>query len=267
MDVKEYIASGVVEMYALGSLSTDEKNEFEQRLLLYPELKEELTNVQAVLENYVDADGRNPRPILRTKILEKINGSAAPEADKKEIRALNSHSLTYKYLIAASLAALVISTFASWFFYSRWNESEDRYISMLKEKNQFVQNYNVMKGTFDKLYGDLMVARDLNSKVFMLMPVDSMKKYQARVYWNKYTREVYLDMLSMPEPGEGKEFQLWSMENGKPVDAGVFSTTGEEGMHRMKNIASSDAWAVTIEPMGGSQAPDLSQVVLKSKSI
>ena len=33
MDVKEYIESGIVELYAMGNLSSTERMEFEQRLL------------------------------------------------------------------------------------------------------------------------------------------------------------------------------------------------------------------------------------------
>ena len=245
----------------------EEKTEFEQRSLLYPELKEEMLKVQSALENYITPHSRNPRPELRSRILDKISESSVQSREKtREVHSMNSHSLTYKYLIAASLAALVISTFASWFFYSRWNESEDRYITMLKEKNQFTQNYNVMKSTFDKIYGDLMVMRDRNAKIYMLMSIDTTKRYQARVYWNKYSHEAFLDMLSMPDPGEGKQFQLWALEKGQPIDAGVFSPGDEEGMHLMKSINSVDTWAVTIEPMGGSPTPHLDQLVLMSKS-
>ena len=70
MDIKEYINSGVVEMYAMHALNPQEKAEFEQKLLLYPELKKELQKVQESLDDYSESHASNPRPELRAKILQ-----------------------------------------------------------------------------------------------------------------------------------------------------------------------------------------------------
>ena len=267
MDIKEYIASGVVELYAMGTLSSEEKKEFEQKMLIYPEVATELKIVQEALENYVLVNSRNPRPSLRAEIIASATESESDKMTKSKVRKMDSnHKLTYKYLIAASLAALLISTFASWFFYKNWNDAEDRYVSALNEKNQIALNYNLVKNTFEHTYSDLMLMRDENAKVMMLMPVDSTKHFQARVYWNKYSRETYIDILSLPDPGEGKQYQLWALTAGNPVDAGIFILPSDAGMQRLKNIIEADQWAVTIEPTGGSLNPSLDQMILVSKN-
>ncbi|MBK7849892.1 MAG: anti-sigma factor [Bacteroidetes bacterium] len=268
MDIKEYIASGVVELYAMGSLSPEEKKEFEQKMLVYPEVAAELKNVQETLEVYSQNSIRNPRPALRSSILSKVYNQASESPEKSKLKSLDpSHRLTYKYLIAASLAALLISTFASWFFYKSWNDAEDRYVSVMKEKNQIALNYNVIKNTFDHTYSDLMMMRDENAKVSMLMPIDSTKHFQARVYWNKYTQETYIDILALPAPDSGKQYQLWAMAGGLPIDAGVVGMQMEDdGMQRMKNIPIAEQWAITLEPSGGNISPTMDQLVLFSSS-
>ena len=265
MENKEYINSGVVELYAMHALSPQEKAEFEQKLLLYPELKKELKKVQESLDYYSESNASNPRPELRAKILESIDISSSGKAKGKIVPIRENTSLTYKYMIAACLAALVVSTFASWFFYSRWNEAEDRYSALLGDKNQLAQNYNLVKNEYDRNVNDLIVMRDQQSTVIQLFSTDTSKNFEARIYWNKNTAESYIDVLALPIPDEGKQYQLWALVGGKPVDAGVFEMA-VGGIQKVKDISAADAWAVTLEPKGGSVSPTLDQMYLLGKA-
>ena len=267
MDIKEYINSGVVEMYAMHALNPQEKAEFEQKLLLYPELKKELQIIQNNLNDYAESFSSNPRPELRTKILESIESIETKNTKNPKVKAVQNrenNSLTYKYLIAACLAALVVSTFASWFFYSRWNEAEDRYSALLIDKNQLAKNYNLVKNEYDRNVNDLIIMRDQQSLVIQLLSNDTSKNFEARVYWNKNTHETYIDVLALPIPEDGKQYQLWALVDGKPIDAGVFDFS-LFGIQRVKGIPEAHSWAVTLEPVGGSIAPTMDQIYLSGK--
>ena len=264
MDVKEYIASGIVELFAMNALSSEEKRDFERLILLHPEIHEELIRVEEAMENYARANSANPRPQLRAKIIESIG--IEKNSIKEKLISINgepNNELTYKYLIAASLAALVISTFASWFFYSRWEEAEHRYTAILNDKNELAESYNFVKLTYDETVSKLIVIRDENTQVLNLNATDTSKNFKARVYWNKVTHHAYIDILNLPEPGEGKQFQLWTIVEGKPVDAGVFSVD-DLVIQQVKDIEAAGAWAVTLEPKGGSVSPTMNQMYLIS---
>jgi hypothetical protein len=170
----------------------------------------------------------------------------------------------YKMLVAACLVSLVISTFASYFFYRKWNEAEDKAIVLLNEKNTLAQNYNLMKNSFDKIFADQLVLRDENARVIILHAADSTRRYTARVYWNHYTRNVFIDPLSVPAPDSTKQYQLWAVTAGHPIDAGVFNAEPEQGIVRVKPVADADAWMVTLEPKGGSTVPTPGKMVLSS---
>ena len=266
MNVTEYIGSGIVELYAMNALSPDEKKEFERLMILYPEINIELRKTEKALEEYALSHSKNPRPGLRQQILEEIQEKGKVVNIKSKVKEnKENYSLTYKYMIAACLAALVVSTFASWFFYSRWNEAEERYTSLLSDKNELAQNYNLVKASYEDVASNLIVLRDESSTVVVLNSTDTTHKYQARVYWSKYTHHAFLDVLSLPSPGEGKQYQLWALIGGKPVDAGVI-LSGNQRIQRMKEIEYADLWAVTLENKGGSITPTLSQMYLISKS-
>jgi anti-sigma-K factor RskA len=253
MDVKEYIESGIVELYALGNLSSGERMEFEQRLLLYPELRQELQQVQECLEQYTEAHAVNPRPSVRRRLLDNIREQNRVESG--EARRDRSYLLTYKYLIAASLAALFISTFASWFFYSRWNDAEECYTALLQEKQSLALKLNMVQTSYDKLYADRMVGRDPDVRIMTLLMADSTAKPMARVYWNPRSHETWVEVLSPLPADSGMQYQLWAMDNGGPVNAGVFDMPEEDGMIRVRDVPSANGWAVTLEPAGGSEQP------------
>jgi anti-sigma-K factor RskA len=82
---------------------------------------------------------------------------------------------------------------------------------------------------------------------------------RARVLFNKAAHRVYIDVAQLPPLPPGKQYQLWALDQGKPVDAGVLTaaTTAGDGLQQMKNIASAQAFAMTVEPTGGSAGPTL----------
>ena len=205
MDINEYINSGIVELYAMNALTSQEKAEFEQKVMLYPELKTELLKVQEGLEVYLMSKATNPRPDVRAKILAAIEEGPKKKSSGKVFPIDGNNSLTYKYMVAAALAALVVSTFASWFFYSKWNDAENRYSALLNDKNQLAINYNMVKIEFDRTNSDLIVMRDAETNVVQLSAKDTSQSFEARVYWNKNTKQAYIDVLNLPAPAPGKQ--------------------------------------------------------------
>ncbi len=267
MDIKDYIASGVVEMYTLGALQDAERTEFEQRILMYPELANELKQVQIAIASYAKSYAINPNPELRSKILtETIHPGGKSSENSNGKYSEKNHTLTYKYLIAASLAALAISTFASWFFYSRWEDSEERFSQLLTEKNQLAQNYNLVKDGFDKTVYDILIMRDENSYVINLHSADTSLNYKARLYWNRHSHEIYIDVLKLPEPELDYQYQLWAKSDTNIISGGLFDAHEFSGMQRMLEINQADSFLVTMEPKGGIKFPTLDNLVLISSN-
>ncbi|CAN5555232.1 hypothetical protein BH11BAC1_BH11BAC1_15570 [soil metagenome] len=263
MDVKEYISSGVLELYAMGALSSSEMKEVEKICADYIEVEKELNLVQDAVNGYAKAHARNPRPEVRAEIMTKINAGAE---NGKVIQLNSPHELTYKYLIAACIASLIISTFASVFFYQKWSEAEDRYVAIVNEKNVMAQNMNMVKYEYDKINHDMTVMRDPAITTVTLKATDTTRYYMAHVFWNKYTRQTFIDVAELPMPPNDKQYQLWALVGGQPVDAGVFEMATDGGMQKVKPVLDAELWAVTLEPKGGSPLPTMDQMILISKS-
>jgi anti-sigma-K factor RskA len=63
-------------------------------------------------------------------------------------------------------------------------------------------------------------------------------------------------------PPAGKQYQLWAIVDGKPVDAGMIDLNQPIVFQQMKTINSAQAFAVTIENVGGSATPSLETMCL-----
>ena len=128
------------------------------------------------------------------------------------------------------------------------------------------QNLNVVKYEYEKVNHDISVMRDPAITTITLRAADSTKYYKAHVFWNKYTKNTFIDISDLPMPPSGKQYQLWAMVADQPVDAGIFEMTPEAGMQKVKQVQQADVWAVTLEPAGGSASPTTDQMYLISKS-
>ena len=173
---------------------------------------------------------------------------------------------TYKYLLIACIASLIVNTLASIFFYAKWVEMADQYSVLLNEKNRLIQNFNLAKYEYDKMNADMAIIQDPSMAIATLIAADSTKPYKAKVYWNKLNGQAFIDVQNLPAPSAGNQYQLWAMVDGQPVNAGVFSLD-EAGMQKVKTIGGLNVaeWVVTLEPKGGSPAPTMNQKYLIGK--
>ena len=81
----------------------------------------------------------------------------------------------------------------------------------------------------------------------------------GKLLWDKDTDKGLFLVSNIPVPDKGKTYQLWAIEDGKPVSMGVFDVDKEgKSMMEIKLMpepAASMQFAVTLEPAGGMPQP------------
>jgi anti-sigma-K factor RskA len=119
------------------------------------------------------------------------------------------------------------------------------------------------------LDSELDMYRDPSFKVLKLQGTPKAPQSAMTLAWNSANKKVMVAMKGMKLPSHDKnhQFQLWALVSGKPVDMGVFDAPAADtiGVKEMKAIASAEAFAVTIEPVGGSVNPTMDQMVVIGK--
>jgi hypothetical protein len=163
------------------------------------------------------------------------------------------------WAIAASIA-LLLSLVGNALLYNNLQQTRSDLAVALGEQTRFADATQVMERRLSSTQEQLQVLRSPDDyKLVALAGTPAHPAARARVLYNKAAHRVYIDVAQLPPLPPGKQYQLWALDNGKPVDAGVLTaaTTAGSGLQQMKDIASAQAFAMTVEPTGGSAGPTL----------
>ena len=278
---QEIVESGRLEQYALGELDPAARAEVEAQASRYPEVRQELDALLAGLDLYADAHALTPPAGMRERVLGRvlaeIKSPAAPAAPvaaapTMRVSASNPHVASPNaapvaepstgrsgWAIAASIA-LLLSLVGNALLYTNLQQTRSDLAVALGEQTRFANTTQVMERRLSTTQEQLHVLRSPDEyKLVALAGTPAHPTARARVLFNKVAHRVYLDVAQLPPLPPGKQYQLWALDKGKPVDAGVLTaaTTAGTGLQQMKDVASAQAFAMTVEPAGGSAGPTL----------
>jgi hypothetical protein len=287
------IESGRLEQYALGELDPAAQAEVEALARRYPEVRQELDDLLAGLGVYAEAHALTPPAGMRERVLGRVLADikqtaapvaaapvapAAPAAEVPTMRvsASNPHVASAAAPVAAPAArsngwaiaasvALLLSLVGNALLYTSWQKTSHDLTVALNEQTRYAASTQVMERRLNTTQEQLHVLRSPQEyKMVALAGTPAHPTAQARVLYNKASHRVYLDVAQLPPLPPGKQYQLWALDNGKPVDAGMLTaaTTAGDGLQQMKDIASAQAFAMTVEPTGGSAGPTLNTMTV-----
>jgi anti-sigma-K factor RskA len=281
VDIKEYISSGVIEAYVLGIATDDEVREIEQLKTQYPELLVAIQEQEELLGQYALAHSVAPPPQLKQSIWQaiqeetmsnsSINSSSTPNNIETPNISLNKGGATEsgwrQYAMAASVALLVASAAGNVWMMSQNKKMGNDIAGMSNEMQRLSLEVQQATSSAEKANEALAVLSLPSLKKINLAGVGSHVQHSGMLYWDGATGDVFLDLNSMPAAPEGKQYQLWAIVDGKPVDAGMYVANSGALMEKMKTIPKAEMFAITIEKMGGSPTPTLDQMVVAGKTI
>ncbi len=264
MDVKEYIKSGILEEYNLGTLSPQEMKEVECMRKIYPEINEALHKIEEDLEVFARSFSRKPPAGTREKIMAAVKSEKReekvipikPAPTSEEKPAGNRSGMTW---VAA--AAILGFAFAIWQFYENQNKSLE--IAALKsENNQIQSQYQSLEMKVAELNQGMEAMYDPMLKKVVMNPVMDGVESKVSVFWNQKNGEIRLDPSTLPEIAENEQFQLWVIRDGKPVDMGILPKDQKGSLMAAQKTMKAEAFALTIEPLGGREQPTMEKMVV-----
>jgi len=259
MDIKEYISSGIIERYVLNSVSSQEKQEVECMSHIYPEIKEELNQIQGLIEKIAIKSAVTPPEHIKAVILNRIKNETQeiPQTSTKvsetKVIPLNAvkSNMTLKYIAAACVAGIIVLGF----YTSNLSSTSQQLSTKLKlQESKTIELENISS---EKAAQIAFLSHQNTNKVVM-NGTETHPNMMATVFWNTKTDKVMMEVQNLPKTSPEKQFQLWAIVDGKPKDMGVFdmnSNTME--ISDMKSTKGAVAFAVTLEPYGGSKSPTM----------
>jgi anti-sigma-K factor RskA len=240
VDIQEYISSGIVESYVLGLASPEERSEFEQLCKQHPELLAARTAFELALEKQAMDNAIAPPAGLKNKILAELDSPAAKVIPMQPAPVKNLNWL--KYASAACVALLAGSIYLN--------------VSLSNKNKNLQSNYNNTVAELSDIKKDIQVLQsNPNVKMAAMGGLEASPASFATVYWDTASHDVWLLANNLPIPASDKQYQLWAIFDGKPVDLGVFDIKKEKLLIRAKNAQGAEAFAITLEKKGGNPTP------------
>jgi anti-sigma-K factor RskA len=254
VNIVEYISSGILEAYALGELTEQERVVVEKNLAQYPELRTELQRVEEVQEALLMQAAIAPRKAVKESLFQKID---TQQSEAKIVSLQADQSNFWRFAVAASVTIAIIASYFAYDYRTKWMNSQGQLTELIAQNQRVAQDYNQVNQRLDKIESDLKIVDNPDFKRVVMKGTEGAPESMAYVYWNESTKEVYLSVQSMRALAQENQYQLWAIIDGKPVDAGVFDTN-LAGLLKMKAIGNgAGAFAVTVEPRGGKASPSL----------
>lgn len=258
MKIEEIISSGILETYALGAATPAEKQEVEDMLLKYPEVKKALEEIQIGMEEYATRHAVEVDKDLKEWIIE----SAIHPERKPKVIPLEATSRWKNFAVAASLI-LVASIGGNILQGIRLNKANtavhalaDLNQSILDNNQSILERSKTVQARLDTALINLSFIRNPMTRNIALNTTIADKPMKAVVHWNMSSMEVAVDPMTLPETKAGEKYVLWAIVDGKPINEGDFALNAATGMLMMKAIPEADAFAISLEKSGSVTSPE-----------
>jgi anti-sigma-K factor RskA len=254
----------VLELYVYDQLSEAERREVEAMCAQHPEVKAELDAIQDAINGYASSHSRNPDPALRAKVLSQLDLRDAPEP--KVIPMNASGSNTYRWLAAASVALCIVSTGANFYLYNKYQNVTGQLAELQSRNSVLADNNTHLTKQITTISDDLTAVSSPSNVRIELAGLALSPAAKALIFWDKERKATYINTKDLPPLAQEKQYQLWAIVDGKPVDLGVLPTDQQQtALIKVKDVSEPQAFAITIEPKGGSVNPTMDQMIVLGK--
>lgn len=249
-------------MYVLGIASPEEKDTVEKCFIQHPELLNEVEEIETSLIAYAKSESPAPGPLMKDKLIKRIKIQEDYKIQVKPtgiVRHMKPVPLIYKLIAAAVVIFLIESIILNYSFYHKY-KSTNTELSHVKDQLANEKNTNTAMSS------EMNVMTDKYALPVVLNGTSKAPDAVAKIFWIKNTGEVYVDPSNLPGLPEGKQYQLWAIVDGAPVDAGLIETKkGIYHIQKMKSFGQAQAFAITLEKTGGSEKPTMDEMIVMAK--
>ena len=256
MTPEEIIISGKLEMYVCGALPQEEAIEVETAINAYPEVRHEAELIEESLIRLAESVAPPVQAMTWANILNAIKN--VQNLGNNKVRTLNWPAMT------GWAAAILFMGGILWMMKENSDLNKSVQVTttentVLKEEkstieNQLVENNKTL---------EILRSKDFQSYTLPGNQAVAPEAF-AKVYLNKKDNIVYIDVTGLPPAPRGKVYQVWSlkMEPLTPTSVGLIDPQNEagNGIYRFVNFPDPEAFGITLEPEGGSETPNLSQL-------
>jgi anti-sigma-K factor RskA len=269
VNVQEYISSGIVESYVLGIASREDSAEFERMCAAHSEVRAARNAFELDLEETLLKQRLEPPRELKSRIFSKIGmekNEQTPHVRPAKPTLVPRIGFA-RYVAAASLILLAGSVLLNLYLLNQYKKSIAQYKELVATETNVAAANQVLQTKLESYEIVLGVMKNPLMAIIKMpgVPTGPAPSGMATVYWNTSSKDVYILVNQLPKPVSDKQYQLWAIVDGKPVDAGIFDVGEGVSFVKLKTIPKAQAFAVTLEKKGGSTTPTMEAMYVMGK--
>ena len=238
--------------YVLGSLNSEEKASFENLLAEASDEQQQFYDDMEVIAAemallYPELD---PSPSIKQQLIEMAWSSVNSKTGA------NIHYLSrFRYAVAASVVFMLVSI-GLLFQTQNLNEDLSEQLALVDQQQSKIEILETEVERKEELL-TILEARDVD--LILMDGLDVNPTGYGKVVWDKDNGQALLQVANIPTVPTAKEYQLWFVVNNQPISAGVFAVNdpAQDNFFKISEFqqAGSGAFAITLEPEGGSPQP------------
>ncbi len=260
METREYIESGILELYVYGSLTEAESQEVAAMARKYPEINAEILAIEQSILALSSSFSPSQSAENYAKIKEKLD-LKAPEVIQMAPKKNWSQYIGW--------AAAILLLVGIGFQYNQLEETNNQVVNANIEKTKIEKERNQLELSKKAIETNLAVIKDANNTVVTLGGQAVAPESSAKIYWNKETQVVYVDASGLPEPPKGMVYQVWALKLNPltPTSIGLLENfkDNDQRFFAVSSTGDAQAFGITLEPAGGSLTPTMGQLYTLGK--
>lgn len=260
MDNKEYIESGILELYVYGLLSESENETIAQMAKQDKEVDNEIIAIEKSIINLSSSFS----PFLSSQNFEKIK--AQLELKHAKVIPLQPKNNWSAYM---GWAASLVFLLGIGYLYTHLNQTQSQVATIESEKTKLQESLINAEIKNKQTESALAVVRDVKNTVVKLDGQAVAPTSYAKAYYNRETQVVYIDAAGLPEPPEGKVYQVWALKLNPltPTSIGLLENFKGDAQRifALDKANGAEAFGITLEPAGGSPTPTMNQLYTLGK--
>jgi anti-sigma-K factor RskA len=260
METQEYINSGILELYVYGLLSETENEEVTTMANTHHEINAEIIAIEKAIVALSSSFSPFHSVANYEKIKAKLELKHAPVIEMETSRNWSQY---------IGWAAAILLLVGIGFQYNQLEQTGNQVVNAEIEKAKVEKERDIIALQNKQNETSLAVVRDTKNTVVALGGQAVAPESSAKVYWNKETQVVYVDAAGLPEPPKGMVYQVWALKLNPltPTSIGLLDKFDENNQRifAVNNTGEAEAFAITLEPAGGSLNPTMEQLYTLGK--
>jgi len=270
-DIKE---SGLLELFVMNALTKEERQVVLDALIQYPELKEEVNEIEITLQHFASSLAIQPRASLKDEIFNQLNKntySDSQDTDDSEKTqetqvseeteepqntiGQNKENKTYPSWMLWTFAISCLGLIAGYFWCNnKFNSLQNKYDKSVLVCDSIQQDLKTQVAILESL-------NDENNQIIKIKPTEKYPVTKLYFHNNPTSKKNFLQVQNLPPIAENQSFQLWSLKgDDPPIPLNVFERTSV-GVFEVDFVDQTNAYAITVEPKGGQDSPTLDNLI------